>query len=203
MKHVQKYTTRQANPNDARDLALLIDIAGEGIPSWLWEKSAGDGQSSLDIGITRARRSTGGFSYRNALVAERAGELLGMALSYPIEEAPDTETSDFPAPIAPFIALEAQCIGTWYVNALAVRAGSRGAGIGSGLMASVEHRARDAGYGTLSIQVYAQNLGAVRLYQRLGFKTAGRSPVLEHPCQPYYTGDVLLLLKQIDARVQV
>ena len=197
MNSSQDYTTRAANPGDAKALALHIDIAGEGIPSWLWAQSADDSQSPIDVGIDRARRDTGGFSYRTAFVVERAGQVLGMALSYPIDNAPDTDTSALPTPIVPFIELEAQSVGTWYVNALAARAGSRGVGVGSHLMADVEHRARKAGYGTLSIQVYAQNIGAVRLYQRLGFKTVGQAPVLQHPCQPYYTGDVLLLTKQI------
>jgi len=49
----------------------------------------------------------------------------------------------------------------------------------------------------MSIQVYAQNIGATRLYARSGYVETASSPVRDHPCQPYYTGDVLLLKKQI------
>lgn len=200
MKDLLEHTTRLAKPDDAEDLARLIDIAGEGIPSWLWAKSADVGQSPLDFGISRARRETGGFSYKNALIAERSGDVLGMVLSYPIDAAAAEDADDLPPPIAPFVVLEAQSVGTWYVNALAVRAGAQGGGIGCALLEAAEEQAAEAGYSKLSIQVYAQNTGAVRLYHRLGFKTVSRSPVLMHPCQPYYTGDVLLLLKPIRAR---
>lgn len=64
-------------------------------------------------------------------------------------------------------------------------------------MANAEKRALGAGFDAVSIQVYAQNSGAVRLYRRLGYEVVASAPVVNHPCQPYYTGDVLLLLKQV------
>ncbi len=112
-------TVRQANESDATYLAKLIDIAGEGIPNWLWSKHCTQSQTPLDIGIERAKRSTGGFSYTNALIAEQNGTSLGMVLSYPITEAPEDNPDDLPAPIAPFVALEKLSVDTWYVNALA------------------------------------------------------------------------------------
>ena len=190
-------SVRQAEAGDAADLAKLIDIAGEGIPSWLWGQSCQAGQTPLDVGVERARREVGGFSYKNALVSEKGGGVLGMVLSYPIDEAPTGDPGDFPAPVVPFVELEAQSVGTWYINALAVFAGAREAGIGTRLLYAAETQAAAAGYPAMSIQVYSQNTGAFRLYQRLGYKIAGRAKVRLHPCQPYYTGDVLLLLKRL------
>lgn len=190
---------RQAEAGDAADLAKLIDIAGEGIPAWLWGQSCGAGQTPLDVGTERARREVGGFSYKNALVAEKNGATLGMVLSYPINEAPTSDPNELPAPIAPFVELEAQSVGTWYINALAVFAGARGAGLGTRLLTAAEDQAAAAGYRQMSIQVYGQNSGAFRLYQRLGYGLAERAAVRLHPCQPYYTGDVLLLLKSLTA----
>jgi hypothetical protein len=38
--NTQAYTNvRSATPENATDLAKLIDIAGEGIPNWLWASS--------------------------------------------------------------------------------------------------------------------------------------------------------------------
>ncbi len=190
---------RQAEICDARALAKLIDIAGEGIPNWLWSQSCQSGQTPLDVGAERARRDTGGFSHKNALVAEHAGEVMGMVLSYAIDEAPSDNPDDLPAPIAPFVELEAQSVGTWYINALAVFAGGRQDGIGSKLLCAAEAQAAAAGRQVMSIQVYAQNTGALRLYDRCGYHIAARSKVRLHPCQPYYTGDVLLLLKRLGA----
>ncbi|WP_377194574.1 GNAT family N-acetyltransferase [Ruegeria meonggei] len=200
MKDTSHPNLRRAVQQDARDLAKLIDIAGEGIPSWLWGQNTAEGQSPLTVGIARARRTSGGFSYTNAVVSEEAGQVLGMALTYPIDAAPDTDIADLPDPIKPFVELEALSTGTWFVNALATYPSSRNRGIGTVLLAKVEEQARRAGYSEISIQVYGQNTGALRLYQRLGFEPVAQAPVLHHPCPPYYTGDVILLIRKIAQR---
>ncbi|WP_299609997.1 GNAT family N-acetyltransferase [uncultured Tateyamaria sp.] len=197
MKDFTELNFRPAETGDALSLAKLIDIAGEGIPNWLWSHSAEAEQSALDVGVNRARRTTGGFSYTNARVAERFGDIVGMVLMYPIATMPDADVDELPQPIVPFVELEQLSVGTWYVNALAVLPHARGLGIGTALMADAEQAARCNGYDWLSIQVYEQNSGAVRLYERLGYSLAARSPVLSHPCAPYYTGDVLMLEKTL------
>ncbi len=195
MNDLTEIQLRPAHTGDAVSLAKFIDTAGEGIPSWLWAQLAHPDQSPLDIGVARAKRPSGGFSYKNAVLAERRGRIAGMVLSYPITEAPKDDPSALPLPIAPFVVLEALSVGTWFVNALAVCPTARGRGVGTALMGEVEHLAQRNGFSRLSIQVYEQNRGALRLYKRLGFSVAARSPVLLHPCQPYYTGDVLMLEK--------
>lgn len=188
---------RQATKSDAVCLAQLIDIAGEGIPSWLWAQSCDAGQTPLERGVERAKRTAGGFSFKNALVAEQDGGTLGMVLSYPITNEPEDDLADLADPVAPFVALEKQSVGTWYINALVVFAGNRSRGIGVKLLKAAEALALEHGTKVMSIQAYAQNAGAVRLYQRLGYEMTSKAAVLSHPCQPYYTGDVLLLTKQL------
>ncbi|MEM7320008.1 MAG: GNAT family N-acetyltransferase [Pseudomonadota bacterium] len=188
---------RQAHEKDAKTLAQLINIAGEGIPNWLWTRQCVEGQTPLEIGTERARRATGGFSYTNALLAEKDARPLGMVLSYAITKATQEDPDKLPAPIAPFVELEKLSVDTWYINALAVFAQHRGQDIGTRLMNSAEDLAASNGYRTMSIQVYAQNRGAVRLYERLGYDGAAKAPVRLHPSPPYYTGDVLLLTKAL------
>lgn len=189
--------TRQARASDARALAQLIDTAGEGIPHWLWSQWCEGGQTPLDVGESRAQRETGGFSYTNAVVSLKDDEVVGMILSYPITEAPTDDPNTLPAPIAPFVELEAKSIGSWYVNALAVRPEQRGKGIGRDLMRIAENLAKDQGFETVTIQVFEQNDGAYRLYRNIGYHAVEVSPVRAHPCQPYYTGDVVLLEKSL------
>lgn len=200
MDSTNEIRLRAATPTDGRTLAKLIDIAGEGIPHWLWSGLAVDGQSALDVGEERARREAGGFSYRNAIVAERNAAVAGMMLGYRIAE-PRAEdraaVTDLPAPLRPFVELEHQSVGSFYVNALAVFPGRRDGGIGRTLLAAAEDRARSLGAAHMSIQAFEQNTGAVRLYERIGYERADTRPVRDHPCQPYYDGDVVLLLKAL------
>ena len=71
---------------------------------------------------------------------------MGMVLSYPIDEAPAADPDDLPAPVAPFVELEARSVETWFINALAVFAGGRDAGIGTKLLSAAETQAVAAGY---------------------------------------------------------
>ena len=191
---------REATPEDAPALAKLIDIAGEGVPSWLWAQMAAEGQSPIEVGEQRARRDSGGFSWRNALVSERGGQIAAMVLGYRID-APSEEDragiENLPETLQPFVELEHRSAGSFYVNALATLPGRRGLGLGSALMRAAETKAKAQGISLMSIQAYEQNTGAVRLYERLGYRRAETRPVLSHPCQPYYDGRVLLLLKDI------
>ena len=86
---------------------------------------------------------------------------------------------------------------TWFINALSVFAEAQNQGVGSQLLAAAENLARTHGFDKMSIQVYAQNTGAVRLYTRHGYKQVASDPVRLHPSPPYYTGDVLLLMKSL------
>lgn len=194
--HTQSHI-RPADTTDAKALAKLINLAGEGIPNWLWTRACTEGQHPLEIGIERAKRTSGGFSYTNAMIAERHGNPMGMVLSYAITEAPTEDPNDLPAPIAPFVALEKLSLDTWFVNALAVFDEWQGQGLGTQLLAAAEGLAMANGFDEMSIQAYEQNAGAVRLYERLGYERAASEPVREHPCPPYYSGDVLLLKKSL------
>ncbi|HEY5641696.1 MAG TPA: GNAT family N-acetyltransferase, partial [Woeseiaceae bacterium] len=60
-------------PDDARAMAELINIAGEGLPVYLWAKIAEPGQSPWEVGRQRAQRDSGSFSYRNTVVREEDG----------------------------------------------------------------------------------------------------------------------------------
>ena len=61
--------------------------------------------------------------------------------------------------------------GEFIVDSLAVSPASRGMGIGTSLMERAEEKARSMGKGTMSLGVVGENVGAIRLYERLGFKT--------------------------------
>ncbi|MFP4597447.1 MAG: GNAT family N-acetyltransferase [Persicimonas sp.] len=169
-------TIRPATKRDAATLARLVDLAGEGLPSWLWARSAQDGEDAFEVGQRRAVREEGGFSYRNAHVIEVDGQVAGMLLGYRLPEPYEVgDLSELPEVVRPLVELEAQAPGTWYVNAVAVFEAFRGRGLGTQLMDLAEQLARDSGADELSLIVAENNDGARRLYERLGYEVrAGR-----------------------------
>ncbi len=56
--------------------------------------------------------------------------------------------------------------------------------------------AQAAGCSLASIEVFEQNQGALRLYERLGYRVVERRAVVPHPCHPY-TGDLVLLTRAV------
>ena len=63
-----------------------------------------------------------------------------------------------------------------HINNVAVRPQYRGSGMGSAILRHVLAEARRLGANRATLEVRASNEGARRLYERLGFHTAGRRP---------------------------
>ena len=82
-------------------------------------------------------------------------------------------------------------LGAARINELAILEPARITGARLVAMAARD-RARALGLGELSLLVFADNDGAVRLYERAGFKEVGRQPSVPHPLIRR-TGDVLLM----------
>ncbi len=59
---------------------------------------------------------------------------------------------------------------------IAVDPAQRGAGLGALLLADVEQLARNAGRGILRLEVRADNVAAIALYRRAGYREQGRIP---------------------------
>jgi ribosomal protein S18 acetylase RimI-like enzyme len=170
---------RPAIPDDAAVLAELVNQAGEGLPMYLWEKMAADGQTTWDVGLQRAAREEGSFSYRNAVMALDDGRAVGCLIGYEIADEPEPIDPDTPAMFRPLQALENLAPATWYVNVLAVLPGFRGRGHGAALLALAEETALALGKHGMSIIVSDANLGARRLYERCGYREAGTRPMVK------------------------
>jgi len=185
---------RKATPADARLLATLVDMAGEGIPAFLWGQQAASGQAPLEIGMQRAARAEGGFSHKNAWIAEKARQATGMLLGYAQPDPYETGPLDvLPPVVRPLVELEALSPGSWYVNAIAVLPDHRGAGIGSRLMALAQTMAGRSGCQEMSLIVAEQNHDAVALYRRLGYSEVARRPLVSYPGSRH-GGDWLLMV---------
>lgn len=185
---------RRASPEDASALVELANMAGEGLPLHLWSRIAGAGESPWDVGRNRARRESGAFSYRNAIVREQDDEVVACLIGYPLDDdSSPADYSEIPPMFVPLQQLEDMAPGTWYVNVLATRPAYRGRGIGHELLALAETIAADLGMHGLSIIVADSNAGARRLYERAGYSELASRPMVKEDWESPASNWVLLV----------
>ena len=138
-------------------------------------------------------------AFANGWVAEKEGEVLGSILAFPMD-AMEESPADPLVPedrfylFAPFEHLHAE--GSFYIMAVAVYPTFRGLGVGEGLVAEVEAAAKTKGFKETSLHVFAENRGAVRLYERLGYKERARQTVVGHD-KIRFGGDYLLMTRAL------
>ncbi|GGB93305.1 hypothetical protein GCM10011352_19210 [Marinobacterium zhoushanense] len=187
----------RALKSDADDLAYLIDIAGEGMPQYLWSQLAEPGQAALEIGASRAGREEGGFSYRNALVCRDRGSVLGMIVAYRLPNPYVVgELNEYPEIVRPLIQLEALAPGTLYINAVATYDAARGQGVARMLMLEAQEMGQLQGCTEASLIVASANKRARHLYLQLGYQDIDSRPIIEYPGCPY-GGDWVLMKKDL------
>ena len=186
---------RAATREDRYELARLFRMASGGVADYVWSTLAPKypGLTPLEIGARRFAREEGNVSYRNCVVAEQEGAVIGMLFTFPIEE--EQEAHDEPADpiLKPYEELEIP--GSFYICALALFPAFRSRGVGTKMLSIAREQAHKRGFSTLSLLVFEQNEGALRLYERNGFEVAGRAPVVPHELIDH-TGDVLLMVSE-------
>ncbi|MGA7932546.1 MAG: GNAT family N-acetyltransferase [Kovacikia sp.] len=198
---------RSATHDDCHPIAQLMKIASDGVSEYVWSTLTDEypGLTPLEIGAQRYANPNSLFSYKNCVLAEQAGEIIGMMLTFPVEDAEETGTDHAspndsslthvltqpsePDVLAPY-SLEAP--GTWYICALGLFPEFRGQGIGTQLLGIAHQQAAEQGFSELSLLCFEQNTGALKLYQRYGFRVIDRNRVVPHPLI-HHTGDVLLM----------
>ncbi len=188
---------RAATKADSREIAELFRISSDGVADYVWSTLASEypGLTPIEIGARRYAGEEGRFSYKNCIMAERGGEVIGVLCTFPIEKN-EEKSSDEPADpiLEPYERLEIP--GSLYICSLAVFAEFRGTGLGTRMLSIAREQARERGLGVLSLLVFEQNAGAVRLYERDGFRVVDRAPVVPHDLI-HHTGDVLLMATEI------
>ncbi|HUT48434.1 MAG TPA: GNAT family N-acetyltransferase [Alphaproteobacteria bacterium] len=181
---------RPARREDARTIAEFYRIASDGVSDYVWSKLADPGEDLLEVGARRYARENTEFSYQNCELAEMDGAVVGMLLGY---RMPAPEPSDEPVddPILAGLS-QLEIPGSFYIAGIAVSPALRSAGIGSALMARAHDRARAGGMSQTSLIAFDPN-PAVRLYERLAYRTVDRRPVVAHPLIRYTDCDALLM----------
>jgi CheY-like chemotaxis protein/GNAT superfamily N-acetyltransferase len=168
-------TIRAAMPDDIPMLLSLINTAGAGIPFETWRRTAGPGQSPWERGRCDMMDPATDVHYGSCWIAETpTGGLGAMVLVVPptTVNTGGASTFDF---LVPLKQLEAEAAGTTHVSYLCTVDSARGQGIASALLRFAEVRRVATG---LSLVVASSNYVARALYQRHGYKEAGRRPLI-------------------------
>lgn len=174
---IKDLTWRPATPKDAPALVDFVLMAGEGLPDMIWAEMAAPGQTVREVGLGRAAREEGSFSYLNATIFETGGQPVGGLVGYALPPQPVEIGPDFPPAFVPLQELENLASRTWYVNILGVYPEWRGQGVGAAMLKRAEELSRETGCDGLSIIVLSVNPGAERLYRRTGYAERARRQV--------------------------
>jgi GNAT superfamily N-acetyltransferase len=191
---------RPATKADASALAVLVDIAGEGMPAHMWSTLAAPGQSILEVGRERATRDDGGFSWKNAVIAEVGGEVAACLVGYCLDDPYDLSAlADMPSNVQPLIRLEAKAPGSWYVNVLATFPEFRRRGLATRLLEIAESKGREDSAPHLSVIVGSWNGMAARRYRHAGYVTLATETAIPFPgCR--HEGDWVLMVRSLTSR---
>ncbi len=187
-----RYSVRPARKSDCRRIAELYRISSDGVADYVWTKLAQPGEDILDVGRRRYEREGTPFSYENCKMVELDGEVIGMLVAFPMEVDEVRQETD--PVLVPYSMLEEDR--SYYICGMAVEEGHRGKGVGRALLNEAERTCRQMGFSKLSLIVFEQNVGARRLYERVGYVERRRHPVVPHPLI-HYTGDALLMVKEL------
>ncbi|MCC3359148.1 GNAT family N-acetyltransferase [Bacillus sp. REN16] len=177
-------TFRGAVKKDAEKSAELIHIAITDIAEQL------TGQTKKENIRERLgeffREEINRLSYQNIMVADILGEVAGIVITYPGEDAPRLDE-----PILKRlrkkrrnenISLDKEAdVGDYYVDTICVDDRFQGYGIGTMLLKEAEKAAIQKGYYRISLNVAQDNPVAKKLYKRIGYKEEKVIQINDHP----------------------
>lgn len=175
--------------DDAGNIARMAHSAAPEIFDYLYNM---DGKRALDFIAYEYRSGRGMCGYRHMTLAiKEDGEVVGTGSFYNLTGYARMSLGTaanilaFYGPLAGLrviartlhapSALRTPGLKEMYLCNLGVKAGIRGAGIGSRLLTHQAGVAREKGYRQMSLDVDTQNPHAQRLYERLGFRVAKAS----------------------------
>jgi len=182
---------RPARKEECETIARFYQMSSDGVADYIWTKLAEPGENPIEVGARRYARENTEFSYQNCWFATLEDKPIAMLFAFHMAVDPTYEESD---PVLQHYAkLEEDC--SYYISGVAVEPEHRGKRIGQMLMGKAHTEATNARLERISLLVFEQNEGAVRLYEKLGFKVIGRADVYPHELI-HFTGEVLLMSRE-------
>ncbi len=190
---------RTATEDDCTELALMLDVAGRRLPSYLWSQDTGQGQSCFEYGREKIRTDTNrNFYFKNWLVAEFQDKFVGAFFGFSVDDPyPEIDLDAVPECFRPCIELERVARGCWLLQAIAILPQYRGKGLARQLLGKAENVARDCGTNRIALQVEEVNEIAFKTYQKNGYIEVDRRPYIPFPGSDD-TGDYVLMWKELN-----
>ena len=190
---------RTATEDDCTELALIRDIAGRRMPSYLWSQEVGQGQSYFEYGREKIRTDANYNGYfKNWLVAESQSKFVGAFFGFSVEDPyPEIDLDAVPECFRPCIELERVASGCWLLQAIAILPQYRGKGLARQLLDKAESVAKDSGTNRIALQVEEVNEIAFNTYQRNGYIEVDRRPYIPFPGSDD-TGEYVLMWKELN-----
>lgn len=126
------------------------------------------------------------FSYRNGLVYEENGEILGCCFGYPgasepiIDAALRTVFKEMHV-TAPRLFPDSETFaGEWYLDSIVTKQSARGKGVAHQLLQALPTLASAAGETIIGLNCEKDNLQAKKLYEKIGFRTVSERILSGH-----------------------
>ncbi|ADV67401.1 GNAT family N-acetyltransferase [Deinococcus maricopensis] len=179
-------TIRPAVPGDARAcVPLIVDAIGDIALTLTVEPTVSRAAGALRAFFQEDEEDDNRLSYRNAWVAEVDGHMAGVLVAY---DGARARMLDWPflrrawalTDNTHYVIEEETEAGEFYVDTVSVRAAYQGRGVGTQLVQFAVALARERGFPRVTLLVDEGNVGARRLYERLGFEVAGTRSIGGH-----------------------
>lgn len=131
-----------------------------------------------------AARDVSQYSYRNALVAEVDGDVVGAIIGYGGARLEELRKPLYELMIEKFGSVptveDETSAGEFYIDSIAVLPQWRGRGVGGALLSAARDRAFAAGHERVGLIVDFENPRAEALYNSLGFERVNATTFLGH-----------------------
>ena len=180
---------RKASRQDATFLVPLVAESSGGVWPAIWKALARQGESVEQSAARYISNSANDLSVDNAMVAQSKDQQpLGVLISYRETPMPESQQELSEQLALPQDLNEALNVyrqlsdpDSLFISELCILPQARGKGLGTRFLEYTADCARKKYLARVSLRVFSQNTGAVRLYQRFGFELVDQLPVTRHP----------------------
>jgi GNAT superfamily N-acetyltransferase len=191
---------RPAKQEDAAAIVdLMLEASGGDLEFLLEGLEAGKTTSEMMLPVVE--KELGIFSYLHSTVVENEGKIIGLMHACPTNDIGTKR--NFPVPAERLAHMKSmfdlKIPDSYLLLYLSTLKDYRGHGIGHQLLKIFTSQAEKMGFKVLSLQAWADNEQAIKLYVSQGFKVVARGEIARHRLLPH-DGGILLLRKDLPSQ---